>query len=58
MQDFCLKKNFCVILRINPFKIIFPNTNQAIYLHMSKILCTFAPELGASNEPVTTCEQL
>jgi hypothetical protein len=51
MQDFCLKKNFCVILRINPFKIIFPNTNQAIYLHMSKKSSIFAPDLGASNEP-------
>ena len=50
MQDFCLKKNFCVILRINPFKIIFPNTNQAIYLHIWKKSSTFAPELMTSAE--------
>ena len=32
--------------------------NYAKNLHMSKNLCTFAPELGASNEPVAICDQL
>jgi hypothetical protein len=38
--------------------IDFIDRKITIFLPVSKIFRIFAPDLGASNEPVTTCDQL